>query len=76
MYTKDRPLIPRLHRCHWCGRRLSAEMSIVALPQYYDDMGGIDYYCSEKCAKEEYWHDKNEEDGVRELNKRIKEDND
>lgn len=46
-----KPLIPALHRCHNCGKRLSKHDKIVAncLLGYSEVL--YEWYCSRECAR-------------------------
>ena len=57
MYEHRAPYIRKLHKCHYCKRRLSEvpKNEIVAEFVYYGDCGGIDhFYCNADCARKEY----------------------
>lgn len=48
-YIYKKPLIPALHRCKNCCKRLSKHDKIVAdYVGYYNE---YDLYCSKECAK-------------------------
>lgn len=51
MYSEQRPLFPRLHRCYWCKKRLSKKMPIIAKWGFDLDGGYVDcYFCCKDCA--------------------------
>ena len=45
-----KPLIPALHRCQNCGKRLSKHDKIVVDSVGYEDIM-YEWYCSKECAK-------------------------
>ena len=63
MYGQRAPLIRKLHKCHYCKRRLSdvPRDKIVAEFIYFGDGSGIDhFFCNADCAREDYrvYHEK------------------
>lgn len=71
MYSKTKPLFPKLHKCGWCKKRLNKKMPIVAKETLWVDGVSIDYFCSEKCAKAELKYRRKEQEEKEELNRRI-----
>lgn len=54
MYKYKAPLIRRLHKCHYCKKRLSEvpKDKIVASFYWFGDGDGVDYYyCDKDCAR-------------------------
>lgn len=57
MYGQKAPLIRKLHKCHYCKRRLSdvPRDEIVAEYMYFGDGCEItNFFCSADCAREDY----------------------
>lgn len=46
-----KPLIPALHRCHNCGKRLSKHDKIIAYCLWGYSEVLYEWYCSKECAK-------------------------
>lgn len=60
MYGYRAPLIRKLHKCHYCKRRLSEvpKDEIVAEFMYFEDGEGIDhFYCNKDCARRDKTRD-------------------
>ena len=66
-YTYNHPLIPCLHKCKYCGERLSRKMQIVS--GCYD-LG--EWYCDKDCARRQYAKDQQEHEWNRQLDKYIR----
>jgi hypothetical protein len=53
MFEKISPMFPRLHKCHYCGKRLSRDMPIIGKSIWFGDGCTYDWYCCKECAKAE-----------------------
>ena len=73
MYSEKKPLIPSIHRCHWCRKRLKKQMPIIAKEIFWGDGYNIDcYFCGKDCARAERIHEKKEYARLEKINKEIK----
>lgn len=76
MYLYQAPIIKQLHKCRYCGTRLSKvpEEDIVAKTAF--DGEGVSircFYCDKECAKRDYNAESRHESKVDELNNFIME---
>ncbi len=50
MYKK--PMLPALHKCKYCGKRLRRNDDTVADCYFTFDSVACDWFCNKECAKE------------------------
>lgn len=51
MYFDKAPLIPELHRCAWCRKRLSRKNKDDIIVHYTGEVTE-QYFCNKECAKQ------------------------
>lgn len=73
MYSTHKPLLPFLHKCHHCKRRLHKNMEIIAREWFMGDGCTYDWYCSKTCAITDLTNERWEQKCIDELNQEINE---
>lgn len=77
MYVRRKPLFPKLHKCRWCGKRLSKEDDTIADEIFTGDGVEYDgYYCNKDCARAEYINEEQQRENLAKLNKYIRDETD
>lgn len=71
MWGYEKPLFPRLHKCHHCKRRLDKTMPIIARSWFLGDGCTYDWFCSKECAKAEHDAEEAARERERKLNEEI-----